>query len=134
MTRLSRKKPCWIFSSILVLPVLLWTCASVTPTMTTIKMYNLEYALDDARKADAGSYAPLDLQFAEDKYQKARTAMTDRHYGRAEQLMDEAEVDAQVAREKALAAKAEKDVHEMLQSIETLSDEAERIKNQKTFY
>ena len=112
----------------LMLLMLSGACAGIAPTG---KMANLEYAIHDARKAEAATYAPLELRFAEDKYQAAKKAIADKEYEQAERLIDQAQLDAQLAQEKALSAKAEKDADEMRQSIETLQGEAERIKKRQ---
>ncbi len=113
---------------LLILVMLSGACAGIAPTG---KMANLEYAINDALKADASTYAPLELRFAEDKYQAAKKAIADEEYEQAERLIDQALLDAQLAQEKALSAKAEKDAFEMRQSIEALQGEAERIKKRQ---
>ena len=113
---------------LLILVMLSGACAGIAPTG---KMANLEYAINDAHKADASTYAPLELRFAEDKYQAAKKAIADEEYEQAERLIDQALLDAQLAQEKALSAKAEKDAYEMRQSIEALQGEAERIKKRQ---
>ena len=112
----------------LVLVMLSGGCAGIAPTG---KMANLEYAINDARKAEAATYAPLELRFAEDKYQAAKKAIAEKEYEQAERLIDQSLLDAQLAQEKALSAKAEKDADEMRQNIETLQGEAERIKKRQ---
>ena len=78
-------------------------------------MVNLEYAINDAIKAEAAAYAPLELRFAQDKYDAAQKAIEEKDYHQAERLIDQAQLDAQCAREKALSAKAEKDADDMRQ-------------------
>ena len=112
----------------LMLLMLSGACAGIAPTG---KMANLEYAINDARKAEATTYAPLELRFAEDRYQAAKKAIAEKEYEHAERLIDQALLDAQLAQEKALSAKAEKDADEMRQSIETLQGEADRIKKRQ---
>lgn len=90
------------------------------------KMVTLEYALSDAREADAASYSPLELRLAEDKHEAAGQAIADRKYARAERLIDKALLDAQLAREKALSARAEKEAFDLRRSIEALRGDAER--------
>jgi hypothetical protein len=113
----------------LTLVMLSGACAGIAPTA---KMANLEYAINDALKADAATYAPLELRFAEDKYQAAKKAIADKEYEQAGRIIDQAQLDAQLAQEKALSAKAEKDASEMRQSIEALQGEADRIKKRQS--
>ena len=117
-----------IYCILLILVMICGACAGIAPTG---KMANLEYAINDARKAEATTYAPLELRFAEDRYQAAKKAIAEKEYEHAERLIDQALLDAQLAQEKALSAKAEKDADEMRQSIETLQGEAERIKKRQ---
>jgi len=115
----------------LFLIIICGSCAGVAPTAPTAKLADLEYAIRDAREAEASSYSPLELQFAEDKYRAAKKAITVKEYEKAERLIDQARLDAQLAQEKSLSAKAEKDAFEMRQSIEALRGEAERIKKRQ---
>jgi len=117
------------YGILLILLMFSGACAGIAPTG---KMANLEYALNDALKADAPRYAPLELRFAEDKYQAAKKAIADEEYEQAGRLIDQALLDAQLAQEKALSAKAEKDAFEMRQSIEALQGEADRIKKRQS--
>ena len=113
---------------LLILIMLTGACAGVAPTS---KMANLEYAINDAVKADATTYAPLELRFAQEKYRAAKKAIAEKEYEQAERLIDQAQLDAQLAQEKALAAKAEKDADEMREGIEALQNETERIKKRQ---
>jgi predicted lipid-binding transport protein (Tim44 family) len=102
-------------------------CAGVAPME---KMVKLESTISNARQAEAIVYAPLELKFAEDKYEMAQDAIADKDYDVARQLADEALMDAQFAEVKALSVKAEKDAQEMRESIETLRSELNRIQSQ----
>lgn len=113
---------------LLILIMLIGACAGVAPTS---KMANLEYAINDAVKADATTYAPLELRFAQEKYRAAKKAIAEKEYEQAERIIDQAQLDAQLAQEKALAAKAEKDADEMREGIEALQNETERIKKRQ---
>lgn len=116
------------YGILFILVMLSGACAGIAPTG---KMANLEYAINDALRADAPAYAPLELRFAEDKCQAAKKAIAGEEYEQAERLIDQALLDAQLAQEKALSAKAEKDAFEMRQSIEALQGEADRIKKRQ---
>ena len=78
-------------------------CAGVAPME---KMVKLESQIANARQAEAIVYSPLELKFAEDKYQLAQ--------------------DAKLAEVKALSVRAEKEAQEMRESIETLRSELNR--------
>ena len=111
-----------------LLSALVMLCGACAGTAPSGKMVNLEYAINDAIKAEAAAYAPLELRFAQDKYDAAQKAIEEKDYQQAERLIDQAQLDAQCAREKALSAKAEKDADDMRQNIESLQKETERLK------
>jgi hypothetical protein len=89
-------------SSTLVLAVLLATlggCASVPPPDGA--MNQAQSQLRAARDAGAADYAPVDLDFAQNKFQQAQAAMAGRKYEDAAVLAEEAQADAELARAKA---------------------------------
>ncbi len=79
-------------------------------------------AIQTARTAEAGNYAPLDLRIAEDKLADARTAETREDYDKARMLADEARINAQLAEKKADAEKAKRATKEIRDSVEGLDD------------
>lgn len=99
-------------------------CAGIAPME---KMVKLESSIANARQAEAIVYSPLELKFAEDKYQMAQAAIEDKKYDEARQLADEALLDAKLAEVKARSVRAEKEAQEMRESIETLRSEINRI-------
>ena len=107
----------------LILVSILGGCGGVAPTG---KMAKLDASITSAREAEAISYAPLELKFAEDKFNKAQKAVEEEEYNRANRLADEALLDARLAEEKALSAKAQKEAQEMRESIDTLRREVQR--------
>jgi len=113
-------------SSIFICIVILLLCYSCAGTAPTAKMAKLESAITTARQAEAITYAPLELKFAEDKYKKAQAAVEEKEYEEANRLIDEALLDAQLAETQSLTAKAEKQAQEMRASIETLRNEVKR--------
>lgn len=74
-------------------------CASVPPPDSAMNLAQMQ--LQAARDADAGDYAPVDLGFAQNKFQQAQAAMTRRDYEDAANLADEARADAELALAKA---------------------------------
>jgi hypothetical protein len=74
-------------------------CASVPPPDNAMNLAQSQ--LQAARDADAADYAPVDLGFAQDKFQQAQTAMAQRKYADAANLADESRADAELARAKA---------------------------------
>ena len=117
----------WTLFTIIFLASMIPACAGVAPME---KMVKLESQISNARQAEAIVYSPLELKFAEDKYQLAQDAIEDKDYDVAGQLADEALLDAQFAEIKALSVKAEKEAQEMRESIETLRSELNRLRTQ----
>lgn len=94
-------------------------CASsgVKPTDSLSKA---QAAIESAKRAEASSYAPLDLRIAEDKLVKARNAVDGDEYEKGARLADEALVDARLAEKKAELEKAKQATEEMRDTIEAL--------------
>ena len=93
----------------------------------TEKIANAEKAIADARESNATVNAPLDLRLSEDKLNQAKAAIAEKEYEKAARLVDEAIIDADVARAKTRAAKAKQISDEMRETIDTMSREIERI-------
>jgi len=74
-------------------------CASVPPPDAA--MSAAQSQLQAARDADAADYAPVDLGFAQNKFQQAQAAMVSRKYADAADLATEAQADAELATAKA---------------------------------
>lgn len=89
------------------LALLVAGCASVPPPDNA--MNQAQSQLQAARDAQAQDYAPVDLGFAQDKFQQAQAAMADRKYAVAAQLAAESQADAELAAAKGRlgAARAE---------------------------
>lgn len=83
----------------LALTLVLAGCASVPPPDDSMNMAQTQ--LQAARDAGAADYAPVDLGFAQDKFQQAQTAMAERKYADAATLAEESRADADLARAKA---------------------------------
>ncbi|MBD8881261.1 DUF4398 domain-containing protein [Rhodanobacter hydrolyticus] len=64
-------------------------------------MNQAQVQLQAARDAGAPDYDPVDLGFAQDKFQQAQAAMADRKYALAADLAAESRADADLARTKA---------------------------------
>lgn len=86
---------------ILAIFALLWlgACASLPPPVGS--MSQAESLLQAAERADAQTYAPLELGFARDKLDKARLAMLEEDYEMAAALAEESQVNSELARVKA---------------------------------
>lgn len=74
-------------------------CATVPPPDNSMNLAQAQ--LQAARDAAAADYAPVDLGFAQDKFQQAQAAMAERQYADAANLAEESRADAELARAKA---------------------------------
>jgi len=74
-------------------------CASVPPPDAS--MNQAQALLQSARDAGAADYDPVDLGFAQAKFQQAQAAMATRKYADAANLAEEARADAELARTRA---------------------------------
>lgn len=99
-------------------------CASVPPPDGEMNLAQAQ--LQDARDAGAGDYAPVDLGFAQNKFQQAQNAMAERHYEDAANLAEEARADAELARAKARLGKAQAQIKAKLEENTRLREQAEQ--------
>jgi hypothetical protein len=93
--------------------------------MSIEKISNAERAISDARESNAIVHAPLDLKLAEDKLAAAKETGAREEYIAANRLADEAILDADYARARSRAFKAEQILKEMRSSIDALRKEIE---------
>ena len=98
----------------LALTLALAGCATVPPPDDA--MNRAQSQLQAARDAGAADYAPVDLGFAQDKFQQAQAAMAASKYADAANLSEESRADADLAATKArlgaARAKIQSKVHE----------------------
>ena len=101
------------FALVLALTLALGGCASVPPPDASMNLAQAQ--LQAARDAGAADYAPVDLGFAQDKFQQAQAAMADRKYGDASDLAEESRADAELAQAKARLGAARAQIQSRLQ-------------------
>ena len=70
--------------------------------------------------------APVEMQLARQKLERAQRAMNDKDYALARRMAEEAEVDARVAEARASSARGERAWKEVQESIRALQDEINR--------
>ena len=88
-------------------------CASVPPPNDSMNLAQAK--LQAARDAGAADYAPVDLGFAQDKFQQAQTAMAERKYADAANLAEESRADAELASAKARLGAARAQIQRKVQ-------------------
>ncbi|WP_458788860.1 DUF4398 domain-containing protein [Dyella jiangningensis] len=89
-------------------------------------MNQAQVQLQAARDADAADYAPVDLGFAQNKFQQAQNAMASRKYDDAATLADEARADAELARAKARLAAARAQIQSKTTANRQLREQIEQ--------
>lgn len=97
----------------LILALTMAGCASVPPPNDGMSMAQSQ--LQMARDAGAADYAPVDLGFAQDKFQLAQAAMAERNYADAANLAEESRADAELAQAKARLGAARAQIQSKLQ-------------------
>ncbi|HEY8585648.1 MAG TPA: DUF4398 domain-containing protein [Rhodanobacter sp.] len=109
---------------VLLLGLALAGCASVPPPDDSMNLAQsqLQMALD----AGAADYAPVDLGFAQDKFQQAQTAMAGRKYADAANLAEESRADAELAQAKARLGAARAQIRSKLDENTRLRQQSEQ--------
>lgn len=101
-------------------------CASVPPPDAA--MSQAQAGLQAARQAGAADYDPVDLGFAQDKFQQAQAAMANRKYAQAADLAAESSADATLARTKAQLGAARAQIQLKVQANTSLRAQNEEAK------
>lgn len=99
-------------------------CASVPPPDGAMNQAQMQ--LQYARDAGAADYAPVDLDFAQNKFQQAQAAMASRKYEDAAALAEEAQADAELARAKARLGAARAQIQRKTQANRELREQIEQ--------
>ncbi len=107
----------------LALTLFIAGCASVPPPNDSMNMAQSQ--LQMARDAGAADYAPVDLGFAQDKFQLAQSAMAERKYADAASLAEESRADAELAQAKARLGAARAKIQSKMQENSRLREEGE---------
>lgn len=101
-------------------------CAGNGPLAST-KLAQAERAVDEAQQSGAAVSVPVELRTAEDKLKAARAAMANKDYDVAIRQSEQAAVDADYARARAVNERVKKMADEMRANIQTLRQELERL-------
>ncbi len=107
--------------TLLLLSLSLYACASTPAPVGSVA--KAETAVEQAREAKADEHAPLLLRSASQKADDARAAMKRKDYTQARRLAEEAQIDAELAQQTALSARAQQAASELRNSLELLRRE-----------
>lgn len=111
------------------LSTLMAACAS-KGTVPHQDLNAAEEAVRQAEAADARDYEPVMLNRAQNKIADARQLIDAEKYAEAERMLEQAQVDAQLADAKSETAKARNAVEEINQSIEQLRRQLDSVQQQ----
>ena len=101
--------------------------ACSTPTEPAKDIGKAELAVKNAeQEKSAQEAAGLEMTMAREKLERAKTALRDDDYEKAERLAEEASLDAELARVKAESQSAQSAALELERSIQSLRGEAQR--------
>lgn len=107
------------------LALVLTGCATVPPPNDSMTL--AQNLLQGARDAGAADYAPVDLGFAQDKFQQAQAAMAERNYAVATDLAQESTADAELAAAKARLGAARAQIQGKLKENTRLRHQGEQL-------
>ncbi len=101
----------------------LLSCASAQPGPDAF--ISAERSILAAEKAGATELAPVELRFAREKLASAKLGMEQRKYAIALYLVEESEINSELAIEQSRAAQSRRKVNELRRSNEILKEELE---------
>jgi hypothetical protein len=124
-----RKSQHFFFILLLVIASLIVIgCAKKFTRETSItKMSEGEKAISVAKESNASIDVPADLKVAVDKLTVAKKALEKEDYETATRMAEQASVDADYSRVKAISDKAKKAMEERRETVNTLRHEVERM-------
>ena len=108
-----------LFSAILLL-----SCA--TPKPSTDAFNSAERGIESAIQAGAEQHAPVELRFAREKLAEARKGMEQKSYEKAFYLIDQSEINSELAVEKSREARVRAELAEQQKLNEVLSEDFTR--------
>ncbi len=115
----------FVATAAVALALALTGCATVPPPNDSMTL--AQNLLQGARDAGAADYAPVDLGFAQDKFQLAQAAMAERNYALATDLAQESTADAELASAKARLGAARTQIQAKLKENTRLRSQGEQL-------
>jgi len=111
------------FLLLAVTTLLLFACASQKPAPGAFD--DAERAIETAVSAGAEEHAPVELRFAREKLDEARKGMEYRQYDKAIVLIEQSEINSELAIEKTRTAAVRAQVAEASRETEVLREDFE---------
>ena len=111
--------------SLVILSIVLLLTACAAPQPPPGSFDDATGAIDAAVRAGAEQHSPVELRFAREKLEEARQAMDDREYDKAMYLVEQSEINSELAIEKSKAAIVRGQVTELARENEILREDFE---------
>lgn len=111
-------------SALIVLSLFLASCAGPRPGEDAFE--DAEAAIEAAVRAGAEEHSPVELRFARAKLAEARKGMEYKQYDKAFVLIEESEINSELAIEKTRTAQIRNRVAELARQNEILREDFER--------
>lgn len=108
---------------ILIIILMLSACTSVRPGPDAFQ--SAERAIAAAEQMGADDHSPVEMRYAREKLAEARRGMETREYDVALWLIEQSEINAELAIEKAKSARTRQRVNELRQANEVLKADFE---------
>jgi hypothetical protein len=106
---------------IVLLPLILASCATAKPAPDAFA--NAEKAIDAAVRAGADEHSPVELRFAREKLAEAQKGMELKQYDKSIYLIEQSEINSELAIEKSRAALTRNKVAELTRENEILMED-----------
>lgn len=106
---------------IVLLPLVVASCAAAKPAPDAFA--NAEKAMDAAVRAGAEEHSPVELRFAGEKLAEAQKGMELKQYDKAIYLIEQSEINSELAIEKSRAAQTRNKVTELTRENEILRED-----------
>ena len=108
---------------VVIFTILLASCTTVKPAPDAFN--NAEEAIEAAIRAGAEEHSPVELRFAREKLAEARKDMEVKQYDKAIYLIEQSEINSELAIEKSRTAKIRARVSERARENEILREDFE---------
>lgn len=111
--------------NLFLIPLILILVSCATPKPPADSFANAEQAIDAAVAAGAEQHSPVELRFAREKLLEAHKGVEFKQYDKTLYLIDQAEINAELAIEKSRAAVIRGQVTELARDNQALREEFE---------
>lgn len=112
--------------SLLFIPILALAACAAAPPPTSV-FDAAEAAIEAAEKAGAEELSPVELRFARDRLELARTAFEKKKYEAVYLAIEQSEINSELAIEESRTAIQRRKMNEMLRENELLLEELQAI-------